>query len=152
MGIKDGVYLALLALVAGFGAYLWFGGEHAGTVKCEAKDVTAVTVQEKADAKGDSDAVITLRVENERLQGLLAARPTLSIRVRDPASGPACDAAPRGGPPPATGGGSDPALRGRAGGTVDIGPGVQLLAEVGERLATQLRACQVKAAEAAGER
>lgn len=151
MGIKDGIYLAILLVVLATGGWLYLSGEHRGVVKCEAKDTKAVTAQESSDAKADRFALAHLRVDNEKLRGLLAAGPP-RILVRVPGSCPARDPAPRGDPPASAGAGPPGGVQPGALDSVDIGPGVQLLAEVGELVSNELRACQLKAADAAGVR
>lgn len=138
-------YLIGIGVALSLAAWLYFGGVHHGEVKVEKADTKAVVVQEKHDATVDQNALIQLRVENERLNGLLAAKP-LSIRVRVPASCPALDAAAGSGSQSAPSGGDATPVREGAGDTVDIGPGVQLLAAVGEGVGNQLRACQLDAA------
>lgn len=126
--------------------------EQLGAAKVEARDARLaleakqrVLEQIQRDAKTNEDAVNALHAENDRLAAALAAAPAPVIRVCEPARGSGLPAAPGpagGAREAAAGGGGVPGVPRGDQPSVDIGPGVQLLAELGERLSAQLRAIQ----------
>jgi len=142
-----GAAVLLAALVGGYAAWKYhveqLGAERYKTQAAEtALDAMRRTLaQVQNDAQANEAAANALQAEKDRLTAALADAPVL--RLCEPTGGgglPAKAPAPR--KPrqaPATGGSSAGVPTGATAG-VDIGPGVQLLALVADRLAAQERA------------
>jgi len=143
--------IALIALLAIGGAIYaaWAYHERSlGSKEIEARDAQAAVAalqreneQLRRDAKTNEDVANALQAEKDRLAAALADPPV--IRVCEPASSPTVPAkAPAPRKPrqaPAAGGSSASVSTGAPAG-VDIGPGVQLISRVADRLAAQERA------------
>jgi len=140
---------AVLLLVAGVAAGLYHRGYVAGEAKVRAADARAVVdaqkaveAQKQADLKTSSDAVAGLKDELQKLKDHPPAPTPVRLCVSSPRRPVSAPAQPAGG---ASGSASAarelPGVSAGAGTGVDVGAGVQLVAEAGDVLAARDRAC-----------